>query len=236
MGGQRTFSQANGFRRHLNHLIIPDELNGPLQGHGEDRRQDNRVILAGGPHVGELLGLAGIHVQIAVPVMLSDDHSLVHRIAGAHKELSTGFEIEQGVGHALPAAIGHEGTRESRGELAAELFIAVQRGIQYSGSPGIGEELVAISDEAPGRDAELQAGAIALMAFVVHHSAFALGKLLGHDSGEIVVTLDIKVFDRLQELAAVVLVDNPGPPPRSIRSLPGAWFPGVSPSGIPPDP
>ncbi len=45
----------------------------------------NRLVLARGADVGELLGLHGIHDEIVVAAVRSHDHAFVKRLAGVHE-------------------------------------------------------------------------------------------------------------------------------------------------------
>ncbi len=62
LGRENTFSQPDVLRRDLHHLVLPDKVNGPLQGHGPNRSKDHVLVPAGGPDIGQLLFLARIGV------------------------------------------------------------------------------------------------------------------------------------------------------------------------------
>lgn len=101
---------------HFDQLVFTDEMQGVLQRHGADGRQDNGFVLAGCAHVGELLFLGGVHVDVVVAVVLADDHAFVDGIARHHEKLAARLKVEEGVGDGIPGAVGHDGAVKRLGK------------------------------------------------------------------------------------------------------------------------
>jgi hypothetical protein len=81
--GQLALAQADRARRDLDQLVVRDVGQRLLQGLADRRRQEDRIVLAGGADVGQLLGLERVHVQVVRPAILADDHAAVHLVAWA---------------------------------------------------------------------------------------------------------------------------------------------------------
>src|SRR6185503_7468589 len=92
--GQQPLAQPDRRGRHLDELVLGDELQGQLQGEGPWRREPERLVVGVGPDVGELLLLGRVHVHVARPAVLADDHALVDLHAGADEQLGALLEVE----------------------------------------------------------------------------------------------------------------------------------------------
>ena len=68
--------------RHLDQLVVVDELERLLQVQHAVRRQADRVVGGRGAHVGQLLRLGDVHVHVRGPGVLAHDHALVDRTPG----------------------------------------------------------------------------------------------------------------------------------------------------------
>src|SRR3546814_2080676 len=84
------------------------------------RRQAHRLVLARGAHVGELLGLHRVDLEVVAAAVLADHHALVDRAAGIDEDLAALLEVPQRVGDRLRSEerrVGKEcvGTCRSRG-------------------------------------------------------------------------------------------------------------------------
>ena len=65
-------------RRDFHQLVVGDELHRVFERELDRRRQEQRIVLAGGADVGELLGLDRVHDEIVLAAVDADDHALVH--------------------------------------------------------------------------------------------------------------------------------------------------------------
>ena len=79
---QQTLADADGLRRDLDELVVGDEFERGFERVPDRRRQQDRLVLAGGADVGELLGLHRIHHEVVVAAVDADDHAFVERLAG----------------------------------------------------------------------------------------------------------------------------------------------------------
>src|SRR3546814_9823344 len=70
-------AQPDRLRRHLDQLVVLDIRDRLLEGHPQRWRQHDVVVLAGGPEVGELLGLQRVDVEVVALVVLAQDHARV---------------------------------------------------------------------------------------------------------------------------------------------------------------
>ena len=101
-------AQPNGARRHLNQLIIFNIRNGLFQAHFTRRDQQQRLILAGGADIGQLLFLDRVHFQIIVARMLTQDHADINLHAGVHEQRAAFLQIEQRVLNGLTIRIRNQ--------------------------------------------------------------------------------------------------------------------------------
>src|SRR5712691_2463839 len=79
-------AQADALRRHLDALVLADELEGLLERERPGRDQAHELVGGGGADVRQLLLLAGVHVEVVVAGVLSNDHPLVELRARADEE------------------------------------------------------------------------------------------------------------------------------------------------------
>ena len=108
-GGELDFADSEVFGGDFHHFVVTDKLDGFFQRHGRHRGERNGLILAGCPHVAQLFGLAGVDVQVAVAVVLADDHAFVDLGGGGDEEAATGFQVVEGVGHGGSLAVRDQG-------------------------------------------------------------------------------------------------------------------------------
>src|SRR3546814_12686832 len=67
-----------------------------LQAHHAWRRQAHCLVLAGGAHVGELLGLHRVDFEVVAAAVLADHHAFVDGAAGLDEDLAALFQ-ESGI-------------------------------------------------------------------------------------------------------------------------------------------
>src|SRR4029077_7644055 len=78
--------QADALRRHLDALIVPNELECLLERERAWRNEPDELVRGGGAHIRELLLLGGVDVEILPPGVLADDHALVDLHARADEK------------------------------------------------------------------------------------------------------------------------------------------------------
>src|SRR5215510_13625760 len=97
-------AQAERFRRDLQQFVLADPLEALLEVHDARRRELDALVGRGGAHVGELLFLRDVHVQVVVAGVLADDLALVDRLPGRHEHRAARLEVVDGVAGRLAAA------------------------------------------------------------------------------------------------------------------------------------
>ena len=92
--GLVALSESYALRGYFDHLVVSNELQRVLERDWGNRRQEYVVVLPGRPHIGEFLFLAGIDVEIGVPIVLADDHAPIHPVTGLNEQGAARFEVE----------------------------------------------------------------------------------------------------------------------------------------------
>ncbi len=147
---QVAFTQTDRFGRDFHELIILDVFEGDFEGHIAGRLQDDVLIAAGRPHVGEFLFLADVDRDVGVFVVLADDHAFVNFVAGLDEHHAAVGELieSEGIGGAVFHGDQHAvlPPRES----AAEELIIVEGVVHDGFALGAVEEAGAKADESAG--------------------------------------------------------------------------------------
>ena len=82
-------------------LIVLDVLQSLLKRELYGGREDYLLVRSGGAHVGELLGLADVDVQVPFPCVLADYLPAVVLLARLHEEAAAVQQLVYGVGNCL---------------------------------------------------------------------------------------------------------------------------------------
>src|SRR5471030_2575884 len=77
VGFQNLLTETDRKRRHLDQFILADEFDGLLQVQDARRHQADAFVRGGGAHVGELLLLDDVDVQIGIAGVFADDHAFI---------------------------------------------------------------------------------------------------------------------------------------------------------------
>ena len=94
---QDLLADAQVLRGDLQQLVLCQELQAALQAQLADGDQAQSVVGAGRTGVGQVLGLADVHVHILAGSGVADDHALVHLLAGANQQGAALLSVEQAV-------------------------------------------------------------------------------------------------------------------------------------------
>src|ERR1051325_8754951 len=86
---QNLLPQPDRYRSHFDKLIVPDKLNRLFQIQNPRRHQPDAFVRSRRPHVGELLFLHDVDIQIGVASVFPDDHAFVDLGAGRHENLTS---------------------------------------------------------------------------------------------------------------------------------------------------
>ena len=145
----------------LQQLVIRQELQTLLQAHLPGRHQTQSVVAAGGTGIGQLLLLADVHHDVLLLGADAHHHALVHAHVGADKQHAALLSVEQAVGDGFAGLAGHQRAGIAAAQLALEGRVAVKHAGHDTLAAGIGQELVAIAEQAAAGHQELHLHAIA---------------------------------------------------------------------------
>src|SRR5204863_5982925 len=79
--GELHFPQPDRLRRHLDRLVVPDELERLLERQDPRRNQSHELVGGRCAHVGQPLRLRRVHVEVFRARVLADDHPFVELVA-----------------------------------------------------------------------------------------------------------------------------------------------------------
>ena len=139
-------------RRHFHQFVVADELDGLLQ--IQDARRDQADGFVGGrsAHVGQLLFLDDVDVEVGIAGVLADDHAFVDFRAGRDENLAALLEVEDRVAGGLAGAVGHQRAGGPRRDVALPLDVAVEQRVHDGGAARVGEDFAAQADQAARRN------------------------------------------------------------------------------------
>src|SRR6185437_3889250 len=208
---EEALADADGQRRHFHQLVIGNEFHRVLQRELDRRSQQDRIVLAGGADVGELLGLDRVHDQVVVAAVDADDHSFVELLPGADEHAPALLQIEQRVGHCLALLVADQHAVVTVGNVALDGRVAVEDVADQAGAAGQRHELALEPDQSARRYAVLQArAAVAIDRHVrelgatgaegLHDRALVLG--IDVDGQRLERLVDLAVDDLRQHLRA----------------------------------
>ena len=178
---QDLLADAQVLRGDLQQLVLCQELQAALQAQLADGDQAQSVVGAGRTGVGQVLGLADVHVHILAGSGVADDHALVHLLAGAHQQGAALLSVEQTVGDGLAGLKADQRTGGAVGNHASPDIVTVEDLVDDAFAVGIGQELVAVAEQAAAGHPELQADTVSAQRLHLLQDGFALAQT-GHHS------------------------------------------------------
>ena len=192
----------------LQQLIRCEELQAALQAQLADGHQAQSVVGAGSAGVGQVLGLADVDIHVLAGSGVADDHALVDLLAGAHQQGAALLRVEQAVGDGLAGLKADQRTGGAVGDHASPDVVAVEDLVDDALAVGIGQELVAVAEQAAAGHTELQTHAVGAQRLHLLQDGLALAQT-GHDSTLILGgDVDDDVLHRLVGLAVDDLGQN----------------------------
>ena len=203
----------------LQQLIICQELQALLQAHLLGGNQTQGVVGAGGTGVGQLLFLAHVHRHILAAGIDADDHAAVDGNTGADEEGAALLGVEEAVGDGLAGLKGDHGAVAPALDVALVGGIGIEHGGHDALAPGIGEEVVAVAEEATGRHQELNLHAVAHRRHF-QHVRLALAQLLDDGAHAVAGHVHHQTLDGLALLAVDLLVEHAGGGDLELIALP----------------
>ena len=206
-------------RRHLDALVVPDELERLLERDRPRRDQAHELVGARRTHVRQLLLLAGVHVHVLATGILADHHPFVDLDARSDEENAAFLEVREREGGRRSAPVGDEAAGRTRAELAVPGLVALEDVVHDPRTARLGEELGAETDE-PARGHEVLHSRPA-RAVVDHllHPALAQRQHLGDDADVVLRGVDRDALDRLVPLAVDELRQHLGLADRELEAL-----------------
>src|ERR1044071_8106237 len=146
-------AQPDRLGRDLDQLVVADELDRVLEREPDRRREQDRLVLAAGADVGELLGADRVHHQVVVAAVDADDHAFVHRVAGAYEHAPALLQLPQRVRDRLAVDLRHQHAVAVLLDLALGGGVLVEHVAHDAGAAREGHELALEADQAARRDA-----------------------------------------------------------------------------------
>src|SRR5271166_6156536 len=146
--GQHHLAHSHRLRRHLDRLVLAHELECLVQRQSAVGVQANEHIGGGRAHVGEVLLLDRVDIEILRAGVLADDHPLVDLLARTDEQSPPLLQGHQRVAHRLAGAVGHQRAARTCQQLARPGLPAIEDVVHDAGPAGLGEELGAEPDQA----------------------------------------------------------------------------------------
>ena len=197
LGVEDLLAHADGLGSDLDELVRVDIIQAVLQGHPPRRLQDDRHVLVRASLVSQRLGLDDVDSQVAVVLVLSDDHSLigVHTRADEHRAALLG--ILQGIGRGDSAIGGDKDAEASLPDGLVDLGTELAEGVvDDSVSLRRRHEGIHEGDETAGRDDIDKTGLPVLAGHGERLGRTSADKL--HDrTGIFVRDVDLQILERL---------------------------------------
>src|SRR5204863_5702818 len=199
--GELDLSQPDALRRHLDALVLADQLERLLERERPRRDQAYGLVRARRPHVRQLLLLGGVHVEVVGPSVLAHDHALVELHTGRDEERAALLQVEDRERGGGPAAVGDEGSRRACAQLAVPRLPALEDMVEDAGPARLGEELRAEADEPARRHEILETGPPGAVVDHLAHASLAEREQLCDDADVVLRDVDRDALDRLVRLA-----------------------------------
>ena len=176
-----------------------------LQAHLLGRNEAQRVVTTGSAGVGQLLALAGVDGNILLLGGLADDHALIDGNAGADEQRAAALGVIQAVSNGLAGLTGHQSAHVAAAQLAAIGGVGVKHRGHNALALGVGQELVAVAEQAAGGHQEGQLGTGGAQRSHVEEVALAGADLLDDGTGAVAGHIHHKALHGLALLAVDLL-------------------------------
>src|SRR3990172_1016830 len=156
-GDEGLLAEAEGLGGDFHELVLADPLERLLEAHEPRRGEADPLVRRGRAHVGELLLLGDVDVEVIVASVLAHNHPFVRLVPGPDEQLAPRLEVVDGVGGGPARPVGHERARPPVRDLALPGLPAVEEAVQEARALGVRQELRAVADQAAGGDPALEA-------------------------------------------------------------------------------
>ena len=180
-----------------------------FQTHLARRHQAQGVIRAGSAHIGQLLALAHINNDVLGLGGHTHHHAFINGHAGSDEQAATFLCIEQAVGNGFAGFKGNQ----AAGVPAGDITLVGRVGIKNRGHDalalGIGEELVAVAEQAAGGHQKFHLHAIADRGHLKHF-ALSAADLFDYGSHSVGGYIHHQALHRLAQNAIDLPVQHTG--------------------------
>ena len=205
---QDALADAQVFGGDFQQLVGGQEFQAALQAELADGHQAQGIVAAGSAGVGQVLGLADVDIHILAGSGVANDHALVDLFTSAHQKGAALLSIEQTVGDSLAGLKADQRTSGAVGNHASPDIVTVEDLVDDAFAVGIGQELVAVAEQAAAGHTELQTHTVGAQRFHLLQDSLALAQT-GHDSTLILGGhIDDDMLHRLIGLAVDDLSQN----------------------------
>src|SRR5439155_4418645 len=125
-------SQARG--SDFEQLVLADPFERLLERELGGRKQVHALLGGGGAHVGELLLLHDVDVDVLFAGVLAHDHPFVDALAGTQEHLAAVLNVLDRVGGGLPRAVGDQRAGDAVRNLSLPDLVAVEQVVEPAGA------------------------------------------------------------------------------------------------------
>src|ERR1035438_4287970 len=178
VGLQYLLAQADAAWRDFDELVFADEFDGLLEVENAWRHQADAFVGGGSAHVGELLFLDDVDVEIGIAGVFADDHAFVDLGSGRDENLAAFLEVEDGVAGGSSGTVRHQGAGGARGNFALPLDVAVEERVHDGSAARIGEDFAAQADQTARGHVKFEAHTAGAVVDHLDHLAFAGAEFL----------------------------------------------------------
>ena len=203
-------ADTDRFRRDLQELVVGDELHRIFEREDDWRRKKDRLVLAGGADIGELLGLDRIHDEVVVTAVDADHHALVDALSRAHEHAAALLQLPERIRDRLAAFGGDQNAIAPVRYVAFDRRVTVEHVREQPRAAGDIHELALKADQSARRDAVIETRTTAAVGFHVRQIATARSERLHYCALMRVLDVDRQLLERLVTLTAAVAVDHAG--------------------------
>src|SRR4029077_608312 len=150
-GRELDLAQPDRSRCHLDAFVVTDEFERLLERERAGWDQPDELVRRGRPHVGQLLRLRRVDVEILASRVLAHDHPLVELVARRDEERAALLQVLDCEAGCLPASVGDEAPGRPCAELAEPPPPALEDVVHDPRPTRLGQELRSEADQAARR-------------------------------------------------------------------------------------
>src|SRR4051812_24740238 len=132
--GEHDLAHAHRMRRDLDALVLADELQRLVERELAGRDQPDEDVGGGGAHVGQLLLLDRVDVEVLLARVLAHDHALVDLLAGLDEHRPALLQVEERERRGLAAAVGDQAAGGAQAHVAGPRLPALEDVVQQAGA------------------------------------------------------------------------------------------------------